>query len=71
MNLEQAIDKLKEDRDVVEPFARRLLQRIQERHPDDDIRLCDIDLTIGVRRLNGAAQIHRMLGDLLKEGVSI
>ncbi len=71
MNLREQIEHLKDDRDVVEPFAERLLLRLRQKHPNEDIRLGDIDLTIGLRLLNGPAQIHRMLDDMIKESVVI
>ena len=71
MNIREQIERLHDDRDVVEPFAYRLLQRIQERFPGEDIRLEDIGFQIEIRKLNGPAQIHRMLNDMIKESVSI
>lgn len=63
------LKKIVEDRDVVEPFIQRLMQRLQERLPRENIRLEDISLTIEVRVLNGPARLLRMLDDMLKEGV--
>ena len=70
MNLEEAIATLREDGDVVVPFAQRLLQRIRER-TGDDIRLEDIELQIVVRHLNGSAKVLRMLRDMIHESVSV
>jgi hypothetical protein len=36
-NLEEQADKLKEDRDVVEPFIDRLVYRLNQRFPGEDI----------------------------------
>lgn len=71
LNLEEALNKLKEDRDVVEPFVRRLYQRVQERFPAEHLRLSDISMQIEVNVPSGIGQIHRMLSEMIKEGVSI
>lgn len=70
LNLEEALDKLKEDRDVVEPFVRRLFQRVQERFPDEHLRLSDISLKVEVNVPSGTGQIHRMLTEMINEGVT-
>lgn len=70
-NLQQVLDTVKEDRAVVEPFVRLLHQRMRELHPGQDIRLEDISFTVELRLLNASAQVHRMLGDMLAEGVSV
>lgn len=69
MNLKESVEKLNEDRPIAEAFANLLLRRFRERFPEDDIRLEDIELHISVRRLNAAAAVHRMVGDMVKESV--
>ena len=71
LNLVQALDKLKLDRDVAEPFIRRLMERIHEHHPGEDIRLEDVSMWIEVRCAGGLGQVHRMLSDMVKEGVVV
>lgn len=71
------LDNIKEDRDVVEPFVERLLQRLRERHPTLDITRDDISVFIEVRPQNpqpmDAARIaiRRMLREMEEDGVII
>ena len=72
MNID--LSKLKEDRDVVEPFIERLMQRLREKHPH--IALEDVSLHIEVSLPAGATRnpffdVYRLLVEMDKEGVVI
>jgi hypothetical protein len=71
------VAKLHEDRDVVEPFVDRLVQRLREKHPELNITAEDVSLSIEVRPRGAvidplsqaALRLRRMLSDMDKEGV--
>jgi len=70
------LSKLREDRDVVEPFVDRLMMRLRAVYPD--VRLEHVTLSIEVLRPSGPGvlsdaqvRIQRMLADMAKEGVVI
>lgn len=68
------LTKLKEDRDVVEPFIERLMQRLRERHPDVRPEHVSLHIVVnlpGVPARNPFFDAYRMLADMEKEGVVI
>lgn len=48
LSLRAVLEKLVEDRDVVEPFAERMLQRLREKHPGKTITLDDVVFRVEV-----------------------
>lgn len=68
------LSKLKEDRDVVEPFIERLMQRLRAIYPD--CKPEHVTLSIEVLRPSGPTaltdaqiRIRRMLAEMAKEDV--
>lgn len=64
------LDDIKEDIDVAKPFFERLLLRAREKHPGTEIRIEDISIKVEIRLLNTSSKIHRLLDDIVKEGIS-
>ena len=70
---ESDFEKLTEDRDVIEPFVRRTLARVREKHPSVD--LDDITVVIEVTTpgptfgLDAKLRFARLLADMDREGV--
>lgn len=72
------LSKIAEDRDVVEPFVGRLLQRLRDKYPHLDITADCVTVLIEVNLPNsdggavGASiRIRRMLAEMEKEGVTL
>ena len=70
---EADFEKYTEDRDVLEPFVRRTLARVRERHPS--VTLEDITVVIEVKTpspnvgLDAKLRFARLLSDMDREGV--
>ena len=70
--LSAVIDRLKNDRDVVEPFAHRLLERVRERHPHATLDDIGLKITVDLHESGGRSltEVHQLLRDMLIESVS-
>ena len=78
MTLENVLNTLREDVDVVRPFAERLLQRVREHHPHATMSDIELRLAVTERGFGGGpgsqetvAGAHKLLSDMVKESVSI
>ncbi len=68
------LSKLVHDRDVVEPFIARLVERLRERHPGITLDDITVSIEVDVRAGNpfdepARLRFLRMLRDMDKEGV--